>query len=190
MQAAAFDETGTSFVSRIGDELGLGVLGAPTGDVEISGIPCGFPSSFFHILHLHSENWIFKAADRALGGTATQKREHSTGLSGSKQVCRAANLACFLNRYTVLCGFSPPVPTMDCDASPVWPPPCGPPICSIFRMTLCVNYAFYSSILMICFAEIAAAGSRLPQPNPLAKKCQHILLCAPPGLSFKKSQLR
>jgi hypothetical protein len=31
------------------DELGLGVLGVPAGDVEISGVPCGFPSSFFHI---------------------------------------------------------------------------------------------------------------------------------------------
>jgi hypothetical protein len=50
-----------------------------------------------------------------LGGTATQKREDSTALSGCKQVCGVANLACFLNRYTILCGFSPAIPTMDSD---------------------------------------------------------------------------
>jgi hypothetical protein len=50
MHAAALEEADTSFgVSRIGDELELGVLGAPAGGVEISGAPWGFPSSFFHI---------------------------------------------------------------------------------------------------------------------------------------------
>src|SRR5580700_10134111 len=62
------------------------------------------------------------------GGTATQKREHSTGLSGCKQVCRVANLACFLNRYTTFCGFSAATSTTDCDASPVWPLPGDPTI--------------------------------------------------------------
>ena len=88
---------------------------APAGAVEISGTPLGLPSSFFHIRHLDIENWIFEAADRVLGGTATQKREHSTGLSGCKQVWTVANLACFLNRYTILCGFSPAIPTTHCD---------------------------------------------------------------------------
>src|SRR4029077_15101047 len=49
------------------------------------------------------------------GRTATQKREHSTGLSGCKQVCPVANLACFLKRYTILCGFRLAIPTMACD---------------------------------------------------------------------------
>jgi hypothetical protein len=50
-----------------------------------------------------------------LGGTATQKREDSTALSGCKQVCGVANLACFLNRYTIFCGFSPAISTTDSD---------------------------------------------------------------------------
>jgi len=56
MQAAAFEDTGTSLgVSRIDDKLELavglelGVLGALAGVVESSGAPWGFPSSFFHI---------------------------------------------------------------------------------------------------------------------------------------------
>jgi hypothetical protein len=50
MQAEAFEETGTSFgVSRIGDEIGTGVVTTPTGAVEISGAAWGLPSSFFHI---------------------------------------------------------------------------------------------------------------------------------------------
>src|SRR5271169_614628 len=141
MQAAACEETGTSFeVSRIGDEIGTGVLEAPVGAVEISGTGWGLPSSFFHIWHLDHENWIFEAADRVLGGTATQKREDSTALSGCKQVCGVANLACFLKRYTIFCGFSPAISTMDSDISFFSLSTPGHQIPIIPAVTLFVNY--------------------------------------------------
>src|SRR5271169_5587279 len=141
MQAAACEETGTSFeVSRIGDEIGTGVLEAPVGAVEISGTGWGLPSSFFHIWHLDHENWIFEAADRVLGGTATQKREDSTALSGCKQVCGVANLACFLKRYTIFCGFSPAIPTIDSDIPLARDLPSPDPIPTILEVIRCVNY--------------------------------------------------
>src|SRR5271165_7195331 len=49
-------------------------------------------------------------------GAATQKREDSTGLSGCKQVCGVANVECFLKRYTIFCGFSPAISTMNSDS--------------------------------------------------------------------------
>jgi hypothetical protein len=49
----------------------------------------------------------------------------------------------------------------------------------------CIHLCFF-----ICLAEIAAAGSRIPQPNPLVKKTSAHSLVRAAGLSFRKSQLR
>src|SRR5258708_24585056 len=52
-----------------------------------------------------------------LVGTASQKSEHSTRLSGCKQEWRVANLGCFLKAYTTDCGFSSLNSTTDCVVS-------------------------------------------------------------------------
>ncbi len=68
MHAAALEETGTAFgVSRMGDEFELGMLGAPAGTVEISGTPCGFPSSFFHILTPRHRKLDFRSRRSSAG---------------------------------------------------------------------------------------------------------------------------
>src|SRR5713101_3849904 len=54
-----------------------------------------------------------------LVGTATQKSEHSTRLSGCKQEWRVANLGCFLKGYTTYGGFSSLNSTTDWVVSPV-----------------------------------------------------------------------
>jgi hypothetical protein len=57
-----------------------------TGAGLLPETPSGFESSFFHITHLDTENWIFEAASQGWFATATWTREHSTALSGCKQV--------------------------------------------------------------------------------------------------------
>src|SRR5467141_750880 len=85
---------------------------------------------------LQASNLLFSTSDTStskigfskpliagLVGTATQKSEHSTRLSGCKQEWRVANLGCFLKAYTTNCGFSPANSTTDWVVSLVSRPP-------------------------------------------------------------------
>jgi len=99
MHAAAREDVGSA-PDGVGALAGAGVneLAGVGAAGRLLGTTSGLASSFFHIGHLDSGNWIFEAADRRVGCTATLKSEHSTRLSGCKQEWRVANLGWFPER--------------------------------------------------------------------------------------------
>jgi hypothetical protein len=86
MHAAAGDELGSPPDSEgvLAGAL-LDELAEFAGGAVVPETPSGFKSSFFHIRHLDIENWIFEAAYRRAGWTATRKTQHITRLNGCKQ---------------------------------------------------------------------------------------------------------
>jgi hypothetical protein len=86
MHAAAGDELGSPPDSEgvLAGAL-LDELPEFAGGAVVPETPSGFKSSFFHIRHLDIENWIFEAAYRRAGWTATRKTQHITRLNGCKQ---------------------------------------------------------------------------------------------------------
>src|SRR5450432_657347 len=68
MEAVAPDETGARTGVTCGGLAGaLPNVGALTGELGLSGVPCGFASSFFHMKHLDRQNLGCKAALRRTG---------------------------------------------------------------------------------------------------------------------------
>jgi len=61
MHAAARGDSGTEELELLGGA----IVDAP---VEISGVPCGLASSFFHTRHLNARFEIFEVGCRRLGG--------------------------------------------------------------------------------------------------------------------------
>src|SRR4029077_8834288 len=84
MHAAAREETGSALELR-GVLVGVALdgFGELAESKELSEIPCGLASSFFHIKHLDIEKLDFRSRiSQGWLGAATQKSEDSTRLNG------------------------------------------------------------------------------------------------------------
>jgi len=113
MQAAAREETGGAEASRLlGAGPPAGASGGALGLEKFSRAPCGFASSFFHIWDTSTKDFDLRSRiSSAVLGAATQNGEDSTGLNECKGKWEAANLGCYVTRYTRCSGFGAHHPT-------------------------------------------------------------------------------
>src|SRR5713101_8319433 len=85
MHAEARGETGSDdgvTAVEAGALLALGCGKLAAARTGAGGTPCGFASSFLHMIHLDGDSWIFEGV--GLEGGATQNPQDSTGFSACK----------------------------------------------------------------------------------------------------------